>query len=247
MVAPTRLFMTTAKKIRSSSLETHRRKVRQYRASPDDKILRRMIIRQNGQSFWLPALMSENIPVPAEIWVQCCRQFPQNHIEPSSGIISWDFVGWYQSVCRQWSDRKIDFYFLNFDPSLIPADFFDKVRGIKDRNLPWKIKLLTDGKNIASTAVLDHILRSALDEIHIYVNGLGESSARVKVLGAVKDLVDLRTARMQNHPEIICRLCPKSAGETKLTTQVSRWAKQVGIDRLDIADKELEEKRLWAL
>jgi hypothetical protein len=78
-----------------------------------------------------------------------------------------------------------------------------------------------------------------------YVAGVGESTINARVLQVTKDLVDLRTARGQNRPNIICRLCPNPTGGQKMITEISQWVRQAGIDRLEVSDKVTEEKRLW--
>jgi hypothetical protein len=236
---------TTTRSVNRVALEARRRVIRRERSSPDDQIRRRLIIRPNGEQHWQPGFDTfpppGELPVPGEVWIRFSEPQAVN------GAIQWDFVQWLDASRTQWADRKIDIYFLCFDLVSVKTDLFERLRAIRDRNLHWRTKLLTDGKNIASTAMLDRLLRSSLDEVQIYVAGLGESAVNVKVLEAVKDLVDLRSARMQNHPKIICRLCSNPAGGTKLISEVSQWAKQVGIDRLEVTDNQTEEKRLWAL
>ncbi|MFA5863979.1 MAG: hypothetical protein WC975_04750 [Phycisphaerae bacterium] len=243
--------MPTTRSVTRVALEARRRVIRRERSSPDDQIRRRLIIRPNGEQHWQPGFGTfpppAELPVPAEVWIRFSEPRAQNYPEPINGPIQWDFVRWLDASRTQWADRKIDIYFLSFDLVSIKTDLFERLRAIRDRNLRWQTNLLTDGKNIASTAMLDQLLRSTLDEVQIYVAGLGESAINVKVLGAVKDLVDLRSARRQNHPKIICRLCSHLTGGTKSISEISQWAKQVGIDRLEVVDNQTEEKRLWAL
>jgi hypothetical protein len=236
------------RKANQSALEAQRRMTRHERISPDDLIQRKLIIRPDGQEHWVPPIQDPNQPpVPAEIWIRFSEPQKQSHVGPLTASESWDFSRWLQVAQARWADRKIDIYFLSFDPVPIRPEVFDRLRTLHDRGLRWQTRLLTDGKNITSTAILDQLLRSGLDELQVYLAGVGEPVVSQRVLGAVKDFVDLRAARRQNHPKIIGRLCPDPTGQAKQIAELSQWAKQVGIDRLEVTDKETEEKRLWGL
>ncbi len=222
--------------------------IRHGRISPDDLIQRKLIIRPDGQEYWVPPLQEPNHPsAPAEVWIRFFEPQKQKYAGSSSPAEPWDFSRWLQAAQARWADRKIDIYFLSFDPVPIRPEVFDRLKALHDRGLRWQTRLLTDGKNITSTAILDQLLRSGLDELQVYLAGVAEPVISQRVLGAVKDLVDLRAARRQNHPKIIGRLCPDPAGQARQIAEISQWAKQVGIDRLEVTDKETEEKRLWGL
>jgi len=237
--------MSPLRNANRETLEAKRRISRHQRLSPDDLIRRRLVVRTDGREEWLPPVCDPSrMPVPAEVWIRLSTPDPQARSGPSEP--AWDPGDWLRSAVDRWADRRLEVYFVSFDPAPLQAGFFDRVRLLSDRNLRWQTKLLTDGKNLTSTAVLDQVLRSKLDEVYVYVAGLGEPSANGRVLDAVKDLVDLRVARGQNLPKIICRLCPGSPGSSRCVTEITQWVKQAGVDRLEITDKETEEKRLWA-
>ena len=113
---------------------------------------------------------------------------------------------------------------------------FDYLDAIAGKCPNWHSRLFTDGQDLTSTATIDAILRSPLGQLKIYIAGLGETKINHKVLEAVKDLVDLRAARCQNHPDIICNLCSHAADTEKLSREMSRWIRQVKIDKLEITD-----------
>jgi hypothetical protein len=236
------------RKANQSTLEAQRRLTRHGRVSPDDLVARKLIIRPDGREHWVPPLENIDRPVvPAEIWIRFSE--PQNHntTGPVTPVEPWDFTRWLEAALARWGDRKIDLYFLSFDPVPIRYHVFDRLQALHDRGLRWQTRLLTDGNNIASTAVLDRLLRSGLDEIQVYPAGVGSPVVSQRVLGAMKDFVDLRTARRQNHPKIVGRLCPNPASQAKQIAEVSQWAKQAGIDRMEVTDKHSEEIRLWGL
>jgi len=237
-----------ARKANQTTLEAQRRISRRARSSPEDLVVRKLIIRPNGEQHWVPPIQDpEDPPAPAEVWIRFFEPQMQSRTGGLSQPESWDFLMWLEEAQARWADRTIDIYFLSFDPVPVRAEVFDRLQALHDRGLRWLTRLLTDGKNIASTAVLDRLLRSGLDELQVYLAGVGEPGINQRVLGAVKDFVDLRTARRQNHPKIIGRLCPDPTGQAKQIAEISQWAKQVGIDRLEVTDKETEEKRLWGL
>jgi hypothetical protein len=193
--------------------EACRRMMRDRRNSPDDLIQRRLILRPNGEQLWQPPIpddssLTHKLPAPSEIWVRFSEPNPASHAGVINPPITWDFAGWAQTAKTCWADRKITVYFVSFDPVSIKGDVFSRLQILADLGVSWSTRLLTDGKNIMSTAILDQILRSSLQEIEVYVAGLGEPSVSNRVLDAVKDLCDLRRARKQEHPIITCRLCP---------------------------------------
>jgi hypothetical protein len=227
-------------------MKTDRQVARQQRRSPDELIDRRLVIRPSGEDHWVPPLNNpEQAKPPAEIWVRLTEPTEQHHTGQANQKLEWDFISRLSRT--RWADQEIDLYFLSFGAAFMRPELFEYLQAVADRELDWRTHLVTDGRDLTSTATIDALLRSSLDELQVYVTGLGESTISYRVLEAVKDLVDLRSARGQNHPNIICRLCPHPASSEKLTTELSLWARQVCIDRLDITDKETEEAKLWGL
>ncbi len=236
------------RKANQSTLEAQRRLTRHERVSPDDLVVRKLIIRPEGQEHWIPPIQDpQHPPVPAEVWIRFSEPHMQDRSGPPAPTEVWDFLRWFETAQTRWVDRQIDFYFLSFDAVPIRAEVFNQLKAVRERGLRWQTRLLTDGKNIASTAVLDRLLCSGLDELQVYPAGVGQPVVSQRVLGAMKDFVDLRAARGQNYPKIIGRLCPDPVSQVKQIAEVSQWAKQVGIDRLEVTDKQTEEKRLWGL
>jgi len=232
------------------TLESRRRLMRSQRSSPEDLIQRRLVIRPGGVQEWQPPLSGDSVSaesslVPSEIWIRFSESKQSGFNGFSASADAWDFKQWLETAQKWWSDRAIDVFLVSFDAMSIKKDVFEKLRAMADRNLPWTTRLVTDGKNIASTATLDQILNSSLKEIQVYVAGLGEPTISSRVLGAVKDLNDLRQARKRKHPMITCRLCPCATNSEKMIADLTQWVKQAGIDRMEVVDKAAEEKRLW--
>jgi len=231
----------------NATLDARRRTTRGIRISPDDLVRRRLIILSEGRQVWDPPPMDPaKVPVPAEIWIRLSER-SENRAGPTVQSADWDFARWLEDAQASWSDRKMDLYFVSFGQAFMKPVFFEQLRALADRNLRWQTRFLTDGRSLASIAVIDQMLRSSLEELHIYVTGLGGSTVDTRALSVMKDLVDLRQARGQNHPNIICRLCPNPTSGPRLIAELSQWVKQAGIDRLEVIDKETEEKRLWGL
>jgi len=140
-----------------------------------------------------------------------------------------------------WADKRIALHIVSFNAGLTRGHALDQLKPFGGRDHRWTTILVTDGKDLTSTAIIDRILRSPLHEIQVYPAGLSEQAVNARVLNAVKDLIDLRGARMQNLPRIVCRVCTTG----RATVELTQWARQVRLDRLDITERQTEQKRLW--
>jgi len=242
--------MSPVRSANATIMEARRKIARQQRMSPEELIRYRLIIQPSGQEHWQPPLSNlakRERKAPAEIWIRHTDPAEQSHAGPVDTTISWDFSEWFGRVLPDWSGQKLDVYVTSFGSAFLNPEFFNQLKLIDDHKLRWRTHFLTDGMMLVSTATLDALLRSSLNELIVYVTGIGGSTVNRRVLEAVKDLVDLRRARRQNHPDIICRLCPASGGSAELILDLSLWVRQTGVDRLEITDKVTEEKRLWGL
>jgi hypothetical protein len=231
-------------------MEARRKIARQQRMSPEELTRYRLIIQPSGQESWLPSLSDQarqENKAPAEIWIRLSSPAGQSRAEPVDTTVSWNFSDWLERVLPHWSSQRLEMYMTLFGSTFLNADFFEQLKILADRKLRWGTHFLTDGLALTSTATLDALLRSSLNELQVYVTGIGSSTVNRRVLEAVKDLVDLRRARRQNHPDIICRVCPGMDGGAELIRDLSLWVRQTGVDRLEVTDKVTEEKRLWGL
>lgn len=182
---------------------------------------------------------------PAEIWIYLTDPARDTHAGPAHPAEQWDFEKWMHEAASRWADKEITLYIVSFDAGLTRNNLLCKLRRPAEAIGKWRIILVTDGKDLTNTAMIDRILRCGLDELQVYPAppGAGEIAVNPRVLNAVKDLVDLRRARRQNLPRIVCRLCATG----KAADDLAQWARQVNIDRLELVDGPTEEKRLWDL
>jgi hypothetical protein len=228
-------------------MDARRRIMEKKRTSPDEVVRPRLTIRADGSEYWSGMILSpEHERVPAQIWIHLDE--PSKNAPASSElapVASWDFPRWLEQAQAKWGGYPIDLVFVSFGTGFMKPELIEHLQTLAARRLRWSSKLLTDGLNLTSTAAIDALLRSSLDEVIVYVAGVGEAAINARVLQVTKDLVDLRAARGQNRPNIICRICPNPAGGQKIITEMSQWVRQAGIDRLEVSDKVTEEKRLW--
>jgi hypothetical protein len=217
------------------------------RTTPDEVIRPQLTIRADGSERWSGMVLSaEQGCVPSQIWIHLDEPSHGSGSSPATlSAANWDFSRWLEQAQPKWGGYPIDLFLVSFGTGFMKPELLEHLQVLSARRLRWSSKLLTDGLNLTSTAAIDALLRSSLDEIVVYVAGVGEAAVNTRVLQVTKDLVDLRTARGQNRPNIICRICPNPAGGQKIITEMSQWVRQAGIDRLEVSDKVTEEKRLW--
>jgi hypothetical protein len=226
-------------------MEARRRIMERKRTSPEDMVRPRLTIHADGSERWLPAVGNESDPVPSQIWIYLDGASKNDASEPKAASTGWNFPQWLDGAQAKWGGYPLDIVFISFGVGFMKPEFLDDLQVLSARQLRWNSKLLTDGQNLTSTAAIDALLASSLAEVVVYVAGVGESTMNTRALQVTKDLVDLRTARGQNRPNIICRICPNPADGQKMITEISQWVRQAGIDRLEVSDKVTEEKRLW--
>jgi hypothetical protein len=185
-----------------------------------------------------------SIPTRVLIWLND----PKLPANPSMRLFQNNFEQWIRNAKQRWLDRTIEFDFLLFNTSTFSLDIL-KEASSKFANTPnWMMNLMTDGLGLTSTSVLDWLLTSLIRKFVVYPSGRSGGALNHRILSFIKDFVDLRTARRQNIPEIICRYCLSgdAVNSEKAADDINRWLKQVGLDKLEITDKETEEQRLWA-
>jgi hypothetical protein len=214
-----------------------RRSVASHRRQPPIECYK-FIVDRNGDPQWYPQAPLNETVVPGEIWFQTNVPAQGSPADPSQSE-AWNIERWLRELPQRWAEKELVFCILSFDLGLAEADVLDRLASIIPAR--WRVVLVTDGRDLISTAMIDRILRSCINEVQIYPAGLTETGVNQRVLHATKDLIDLRQARGQNLPKIVCRICAKSGNAPAELTQ---WARQVGIDRLDI-EKPIEAARLW--
>lgn len=143
-----------------------------------------------------------------------------------------------QEAVRTWADRSLALTVVSFDGGLIRSGVIEAVA-----TTHWSVTLITDGADLTGTANIDAVLRAGIDEVHVYPAGLGERAVNRRVLDAVRELVDLRQARGQNRPCIICRVC----ADTPAAAELRIWSRQVPIDEWVVAERRSEKQHVWGL
>lgn len=209
--------------------------------------IHKLIIAPDGGQHWHPKIddprMIATPPVPGEIWVYLTDPRCRLHAAPMPQPSAWDFGQWLGEAAGQWADRRVLLHIVSFDLALRPSGAVDELSRLAGALTNWRVVLITDGKDLASTAMIDKVLSSCIDEVQVCPDGAGELSRQTRVLNAMKDLIDLRQARGQNLPRVIFRVC--AAGQT--LDALRQWSRQVGLDRLHVTNRATEEKRLWDL
>lgn len=225
---------------RSCSLETRRLTTGQTRRPPACAF--RLIIQPDGQQRRCPIPgntdVSDDRVLPTEIWLNLTLREQDNQAEPRS---QFDSRLWFDSAVGKWANQDVTVHIVSFGAAMVRSGLLDRLVCLQDERHRWRVILVGDGADLTSTANIDKILRSCLCELQMYPAGLGDRTVNVRVLNAVKDLIDLRASRMQNRPRIIFRVC---AGGPQ-TVELTHWSRQVRLDRLDITDRDTEERRLW--
>lgn len=238
--------MPTARSINKVVMDARRRNMGKKRISPSEVERPRLTVRADGSESWSGARQTaESDRVPSQIWIYLDDFTPGAVGGTEIASIGWDFSHWLEKAQARWGGHPIDLFLVSFGTGFMRSELLEYLQTLAVRRLRWSCRLLTDGLSLTSTAAIDALLCSSLDEVVVYVAGVGET-INVRALQVTKDLVDLRTRRGQNRPDIICRVCPNPAGgQKKMITEISQWVRQAGIDRLEVSDKVTEEKRLW--
>lgn len=228
-------------------MDARRRIMEKKRTSPDEVVRPRLTVRADGSERWSEMILSaDHGCVPSQIWIYLDEPSHGSGSNPAAlSDTHWDFSHWLEQAQAQWGGYPIDLFLVSFGTGFMKPELLEHLQVLAARRLRWSCKLLTDGLNLTSTAAIDALLRSCLDEVIVYAAGVGEATLNARVLQVTKDLVDLRAARGQNRPNVICRICPNPTGGQKIITEMSQWVRQAGIDRLEVSDKVTEEKRLW--
>jgi len=198
----------------------------------------KLIVGCNGDPQWYPQAPLNETVVPGEIWFQTNVPAQSSPAEPSQSE-TWNIERWLRKLPQTWAEKELVFCILSFDLGLAKGDIFDRLASIIPTR--WPVVLVTDGRDLTRMAMIDRILRSRVDELQIYPAGLTETGANQRVLHATKDLIDLRRARGQNLPKIVYRVCAKSGNAP---VELTQWARQVGIDRLDV-EEPIETGCMW--
>jgi len=180
---------------------------------------------------------------PTEIWVYLTDPRLDGHIHHDlfelSRVVTRRLATW----AANWADSEISLYIISFNAALIRSGLFDRFDRIAQKARPWQVTLATDGTDLASMAMIDKVLGSRIDRLNIYPARIDEPSLNRRALDASRDIIELRRARGQNRPTIVCRACE----ENPATPELKQWARQTGIDRLEQTDRQTEETQLWGL
>ncbi|NLX06029.1 MAG: hypothetical protein GXY33_12895 [Phycisphaerae bacterium] len=225
-----------------ASLDAQRSITAQRRQPPAPDY--RLVIQPTGEQVWHPGLNGSRLsspPAPSEIFVHLSDlQDPYATApEPLSG---WDFQEFLRKSLARWSGKAVTLYIISFGGMLMRTSLLDQLGPITAKPYRWQIVLATDGSDLASTAMIDKLLNSPIHEIRFYPAGLAEGVGNTRNLNAAKDLLDLRRARGQKLPVLACRVCGRAT-----PPELAQWARQVSVDRLDLADRQTEERHLAGL
>ena len=205
---------------------------------------RKLLVLPTGEQQWHPPIedLARRPAAPAEVWVYLTdprRDEPAAGGEPGG----WRFRDWLNDALQKWGVNDLTMHIVSFNGALLHGNILDELDPLSQTPCRWQVIVLTDGSDLTSMAMIDKVLRAGLHELQVYPAAVGQESVNHRVLSVVKDLTELRQARGQSLPKIVCRVCAGSASAEEMT----QWVRQVNIDRLDIVDKDTEEQRIWGL
>ena len=207
---------------------------------------RKLIILPSGEKLWHPPVddadRRRDAIAPAEVWMYLSTP-QQDNRWAEGGTAGWSFKDWLTESLQKWANRNLALYVVSFHGALLHGNVLDELDLLSKSSCRWRIIVLTDGSDLTSMAMIDKVLRAGIHELQIYPAAPMETGVNRRTLNVIKDLTELRRARGQSLPTIVCRLAADSASMEEMT----QWARQVNIDRLDIVDGKTEENRIWGL
>ncbi len=148
----------------------------------------KVIVHSDGREEWVPAItgQSQKYAAPASIKIVLS--------EDGDGS-KWDIGNWLRNALARWSEEEITLSLVCFDFSIVKTNLLNQLVPLDGKHR-WKVLMLTDGKDLTNTAILDKILNAHIDELYIYPSDIGSENLNPRIVEAVKYLVDLRGSRM---------------------------------------------------
>ena len=190
-----------------------------------------LTIDSTGQQHW----QGRETAVPDEIHIQLIDQ-----PEPQDAQKRWDMAQWLTEALERWSDNHLTLNIVSHRGALLRNDRIGQLYPLAAKSHCWTVSVTTDGSDLISTAAIDQVLRSPIDQLHVRITRSGAERSSSRVLSAVKDLIDLRAARMQDRPEVVCRLTVAAADQSTIG-QLRQWARKIGAHRVVLAQEHIEE------
>ncbi len=230
-----------------NSVEIKRKHTSSKRISPTRADFYNLIIHYDGSQQWVPQLKHKEKsepPVPKNIHIYVAeRQQSQSHNE-SVTVAQWNISSWLKYALKQWADEEVNVKFVSFDYALIKTNLLSKLDVLKSNPHKWQVGLISDGKELANTSLIDELLKAPIDCMEICLGETEANEINHRTFEAIKNLVDLRELRRQNLPTIICKC---TIDDTEMEENLKKWAKQARLDEIIIRNKQSEERELWDL
>lgn len=237
--------MTQLRRTDPHTFETRRLSSQARRQPPPAAY--KLVVTPDGRQHWLPALTgpsaTADLPVPSQIWIYLTDPTHGQRSGPSPNQTQRDIARRLTDLVARWSEQTILLYLVSFNAALTHGNVVDRLTSLAEKINHWQTVLISDGHDLTSTAMIDKLLQSPIDELCVSPAAPSGQTVNTRALNAVKDLIDLRHARRQNLPRIVCRLC----ADSECLTDLTRWSRQANVDRLDMIDGATEEQRLWDL
>jgi len=190
-----------------------------------------LMIDSIGQQRW----QGRETAIPDEIHIQLTdepeSQNPQRR---------WDMAQWLTEALERWSDKHLTLNIVSRHGALLRNDRIGQLDPLASKSHCWTVSVSTDGSDLISTASIDQILRSPIGQLHVCITRSGADRSTSRVLNAVKDLIKLRAARMQDRPEVVCRLVVAATDQSTIG-QLRQWVRKIGADRVVLAQEQTAE------
>ncbi len=190
-----------------------------------------LMIDSTGQQRW----EGRETAVPDEIRIQLIDER-----ESQDAPRRWTMAQWLTEALERWSDKHLTLKIVSRHGALLRNGRIEQLDPLAAKSHCWTVSVTTDGNDLINTASIDQILRSPIGQLHVCIIRSGADRSSSRVLNAVKDLIKLRAARMQDRPEVVCRLAVAATDQSTIG-QLRQWARKIGADRVVLAQEPIEE------
>jgi len=219
--------MKTAKQRRKLPSHVQRMAVRTHRLAP--AACRVLTVDPSGQQRWHPS----DAEIPDEIHVYLADPTNDDHDQQSDGSDAWRLDQFLSDALQRWSHKPVVLSIVSTDGQIVRRRVLSQLRLLAEQDHKWRLIVVTDGKDLTSTAVIDQVLRSPITELRICGALAGSDAISNRILNAVKDLIDLRNRRRQERPQVLFRLTA-GGNEPVDLEQARRRIKQTGADKVEV-------------